>query len=189
MNEEFNNKGAELQEQEGQHEQESKTYTQQEVMDLLQREADRRVTQALAKQKKEYDKKISLSQLDDNARAESEKDRRLAELEEQIKNFTKIQNKNEVMKVLATRGLNAQFADVIEIGEDIEAAQQKIELLDKLFKAAVADEVKKRLAGNAPKEAMKTEAITQEDFRKMSMAQKSILFNENPDLFKKLSGK
>lgn len=185
MNEE--NKTTEL--NEGQEQQEVKTYTQEEVAKLLQQEADRRVTQALAKQKKEYDKKFSLSQLDDNARAESEKDRRLAELEETVKNFTKIQNKNEVMKVLATRGLNAQFADIIEIGEDIEEAQQKIETLDKLFKSAVAEEVKKRLAGNAPKEAMKTEALTQEDFRKMTMAQKAILFSENPDLFKKLSGK
>lgn len=174
--------------EEGQ-EQEQKTYTKDEVMDLLQRESDRRVTQALAKQKKEFDKKLSLSQLDESQRAESEKDRRLAELEETVKNFTKVQNKNEVMKVLSARGLNAQFADIIEIGEDIEEAQQKIETLDKLFKNAVAEEVKKRLAGNTPKDANKTDAITQEDFNKMSMAQKSKLFNENPELFKRLSGK
>ena len=36
-------------------EQETKTYTQEEVLKLLQSEADKRVNQALAKQKKEYD--------------------------------------------------------------------------------------------------------------------------------------
>ena len=174
MNEE-NSKSVNGLEEEGQ-EQEQKTYTQAELDDLLQREADRRVTQALAKQKKEFDKKYTLSQLDEKERAESEKDRRLAELEETVKNFTKVQNKNEVMKVLASRGLNAQFADIIEIGEDIEEAQQKIETLDKLFKSAVADEVKKRLAGGVPKNGNNTAALTKEDFDKMTLAQQAKLY-------------
>lgn len=42
-----------------------KTYTQEEVLKLLQSEADKRVNQALAKQKKEYEKKLSLSSLDE----------------------------------------------------------------------------------------------------------------------------
>jgi hypothetical protein len=48
MNENVNETNAELH-NEGQQEPEVKTYTQDEVMDLLQREADRRVTQALNK--------------------------------------------------------------------------------------------------------------------------------------------
>jgi len=181
------NTNVELKENEGQQE-ESKTYTEQEVLDLLQREADRRVTQALNKQKKEYEKKLSLSQLDENQRAESEKDRRLAELEETVRNFQIVQNKNEVMKVLSARGLDASFADIIEIGDDITEAQSRIDTLDKLFKNAVSEEVKKRLSGNTPKEAQRTEALTVEDFKKMTLAQKSNLYNTNPELFNKLSG-
>ena len=48
-----NNVDTELQNNEGQ----EKTYTQAEVDSLLQSEADRRVTSALAKQKKEYERK------------------------------------------------------------------------------------------------------------------------------------
>ena len=48
-----NNVNTELQNEEGQ----EKTYTQAEVDSLLQNEADRRVTSALAKQKKEYEGK------------------------------------------------------------------------------------------------------------------------------------
>ena len=181
-------KDVELQE-EGQQE-EAKTYTQDEVMDLLQKEADRRVTQALAKQKKEFEKKYSLSQLDADQRAESEKDRRLAELEETVKNFTKIQNKNEVMKVLNARGLDAGFAEIVEIGDNIEEAQQRIETLDRLFKKAVAEEVKKRLTGGtAPKAGYDTAAVTKEDFAKMTTAQQAQLYNENPELYKKLTNK
>ena len=188
--EENKNDSVELQEEGQQKEEEAKTYTQEEVMALLQQEADRRVTQALAKQKKEYEKKYSLSQLDADQRAESEKDRRLAELEETVKNFQKIQNKNEVMKVLNARGLDAGFAEIVEIGDDIEEAQQRIDTLDKLFKKAVADEVKKRLTGgNTPKVGYDTATITKQDFDKMTLAQQAQLFNENPELYKKLTSK
>ena len=96
-------------------EQEVKTYTQEEVNALLQREADRRVSGALAKQKKEYEKKLSLASLDENQRAVAEKDNRITELEEQLKEFKVIQAKNEVINVLAARGLSPQFADLIAI--------------------------------------------------------------------------
>ena len=51
------NNNAEL-EQEGQQENETKTYTEEEVRELLQRETDRRVSSALKKQEKDYQKKI-----------------------------------------------------------------------------------------------------------------------------------
>ena len=53
------------------------TYTAEEVARLVQAEADRRVTQALSKQQKEYEKKLSLSALDEQERAMAEKDLRI----------------------------------------------------------------------------------------------------------------
>lgn len=50
----------------------AKTYTAEEIQKLLQAEADRRVNQALAKQKKDYEKKLSLSSLDEQQRKEKE---------------------------------------------------------------------------------------------------------------------
>lgn len=167
---------------------EPKTFTEEEVAMLLQREGDKRVSQALAKQKKEYDKKLSLSQLDGDARERAEKDNRIAELEDRLKEFSILQNKNEVIKVLSARGLNPAFADLVEIGEDAEVAQGKIEQLDKLFKAAVADEVKKRLAGSIPKDSTtKSDSITKADFNKMTLAQQTQIYRENPELYKKLT--
>ena len=65
-----------------------KTFTEEEVLKLLQSEGDRRVTQALEKQKKKYEKEISLSKLDEDARASAEKDMKIQELQEQLKEFT-----------------------------------------------------------------------------------------------------
>ena len=166
---------------------ENKTYTQEEVMALLQQEADRRVTSALAKQKREYEKKLSLSKLDGDEREKAEKDATIADLKEQLAAFQIERNRSELKSVLSSRGLSAEFADIISINDDIEASQANIEKLDKLFKSAVKAEVEKRLAGNAPKGNGSSPAeITKEKALKMSMNDLNKLANENPELFNKL---
>lgn len=164
-----------------------KTYTQEEVLALLQSETDKRVNQALAKQQKKYEKQLSLSKLDGSEREKAEKDNRIAELEEQLAQFQVERNRSELKSVLSSRGLSAEFADIISINDDIEASQANIDKLDKLFKSAVRAEVEKRLAGNAPKGNGNSPAeITKESAKKMSLAEMNKLATENPDLFNKL---
>ena len=166
---------------------EKTTYTQEEVLALLQKETDKRVTQALKTQQKKYEKQLSLSKLDGDERAKAEKDNRIAELEEQLAQFQIERNKSELKSVLSSRGLSAEFADIISIGDDIEAAQANIDKLDKLFKAAVKNEVEKRLAGSIPKAGRGTETeITKESAKKMTMAEMNELAMNNPELFSKL---
>ena len=175
-------------EQESQEQQEQKTYTQEEVLALLQSESDRRVAQALKTQQKKYEKQLSLSKLDGTEREKAEKDNRIAELEEQFAQFTIERNKSELKSVLSSRGLSAEFADIITITDDIEASQANIEKLDKLFKAAVRAEVERRLANNAPKGNSNgaNVEITKDSAKKMTMAELNELANKNPELFSKL---
>lgn len=166
---------------------EVKTYTQDEVLKLIQAEADKRVNQALKTQQKKYEKQLSLSKLDGDERAKAEKDSRIAELEEQLAAFQVERNRSELKSVLASRGLSAEFADIITINDDIETSQANIDKLDKLFKAAVKAEVEKRLAGNAPRgNGSSTAELTKETFGKMTIAQKNELFAKNPELYNKL---
>lgn len=166
---------------------EVKTYTQEEVLALLQSETDKRVNQALKTQQKKFEKQLSLSKLDGNEREKAEKDNRIAELEEQLAQFHIERNRSELKSVLSSRGLSAEFADIISIGDDIEAAQANIDKLDKLFKAAVRLEVEKRLGGSTPRgNGGAAPEITKEAAMKMSMAELSKLEVENPELFKKL---
>lgn len=170
-----------------QQQEEVKTYTEEEVLALLQSETDKRVSRALKTQQKKYEKQLSLSKLDGDERAKAEKDNRIAELEEQLALFTIERNKSELKSVLASRGLSAEFADIISITDDIEASQSNIDKLDKLFKAAVKAEVEKRLAGNAPKgNGSSTAEITKESAKKMSMAELNELALKNPELFNKI---
>ncbi len=166
---------------------EIKTYTQEEVLALLQSETDKRVNQALAKQQKKYEKQLTLSKLDGDEREKAEKDNRIAELEEQLAQFQIERNKSELKSVLSARGLSAEFADIISVSDDLEASQANIDKLDRLFKDAVRAEVEKRLAGNAPKGNGSSPAeITKESVKKMSMKELNELMENNPELFNKL---
>ena len=167
--------------------QEQETYTKEELLALIQSESDRRVTQALETQKKKYEKQLSLSKLDGEEREKAEKDSRIAELEEQLAAFQIEKNKSELKSVLSSRGLSAEFADILSISDDIAASQANIDKLDKLFKAAVKAEVEKRLAGSTPPGGKNSDKeITKETAKKMSMAELNELASTNPELFAQL---
>lgn len=173
----------------GSQQEETKTYTQEEVLALLQSETDKRVSQALKTQQKKYEKQLSLAQLDGDERAKAEKDNRIAELEELVAQMNIEKNKSELKSVLSSRGLSAEFADLINITDDIKESQEKIDALDKLFKAAVKAEVEKRLAANggAPRSSSTSGEITKETFTKMSLSQQAQVYKENPELYKRLT--
>ena len=166
-------------------EQVAKTYTQDEVLALIQSEADKRVNQALKTQQKKYEKQLSLSKLDGSEREKAEKDSRIAELEEQLAQFQIERNRSELKSVLSSRGLSAEFADIVLISDDIEASQANIDKLDKLFKLAVKTEVEKRLAGSVPKgnTSSNNGTPTKADIMKMSLAEQQRFKNTNPQLY------
>lgn len=170
---------------------EVKTYTQEEVMALLQSETDKRVTAALKTQQKKFDKQLSLSKLDDDAREKAMKDERIKELEDMLKERDIANNKSELKSVLSARGLSAEFADIITISDDIEESQARIDVLDKLFKAAVKNEVERRLAasGGTPKASVSHNSgeITKDQFRKMGIAEQAKLAKDYPEIYKKLT--
>ena len=158
------------------------------IAQMIQSESDRRTNQALAKQKKQYEQKLSLANLDGAERERQENLNTIAELREQLAQFQVEKNKSELKSVLASRGLSAEFADIITIGEDLTEAQGNIDKLDRLFKAAVKAEVERRLTNNdIPKNGQGSEGqITKEAAKKMNLAQLTELMEKNPELYQKL---
>lgn len=166
---------------------EAKTYTQEEVLALIQSEADKRVSQALKTQEKKFQKELSLSKLDGVERDIAEKDNKIAELQGLLDEMNTERNKSELKSVLSSRGLSAEFADIIVINDDIETSQANIDKLDKLFKAAVKAEVEKRLVGTTPKgNGTSAAEINKDSAQKMSMAELNALAKDNPELFNKI---
>lgn len=167
-----------------------KTYTEEEVLKLLQSETDKRVSQALKTQQKKHEKELSLSKLDDNEREKAERENRIAELEEKLAQYEIEKNKSEIKSVLSSRGLSAEFVDILNITEDVGQNQASIDKLDKLFKLAVKTEIEKRLSSNTPKgNASGTGAeLTRENAKKLSIHEMNELLTNDPDKFKELFG-
>ena len=63
----------------------AQTFTLEEVTRLIQSEADKRVTQALQRQQREYERKAQLSGLNDSERALAEKDDEITRLNDQLR--------------------------------------------------------------------------------------------------------
>lgn len=189
--ENIENTNVEQQEQE-----EKKTFTLEEVNELLQKEGDRRVSSAMSKKereikalKKQLENEKSLSQLDEESRAAAEKDMKIAELQEQLKEFQSAKAKAEVQSVLGKRGLPVDLADYIRIGEDVDEAIKSIDAIEKIIKNTVATEVKQRLAAssNIPQiaDAMSGK-MTKEEFNKLPVYQQQRMYEQDPDLVKSL---
>lgn len=169
-------------------EQEASTFTKEEVLALIQSESDKRVAQALKTQQRKFEQKLSLSQLDGDEREKAEKDQKIKELEEQLAEFQIEKNRSELKSVLSSRGLSAEFADILAISDDIEAAQANIDKLDKLFKAAVKAEVEKRIGGDVPNGngGGSKAPMTKEEFLKLPMAEMQRLLDGNPTYYNNL---
>lgn len=170
---------------------ETATYTEEQMLDMLQKEADRRVTQALQKQQAKFEAKIAeaekLRTMDETQRKEYEFSQKMRDFEEQKREFTLMQNKLEASKVLSNRNLPVEFVEYI-VAEDAETMMANIENFERAFKAAVNDAVSKKIASPSPKAGSSAQTgMTKEQFRKLSIFEKQNLANTNPTLYNQLS--
>ena len=164
-----------------------KTYTQEEVDALLQKEGDRRVTEALKKaERKQADKAKEaekLARMNATEKYEYELEQREKAIAEKERALTLAENKNEASKILAEKDIDLALVDFV-VAEDADTMNENIKKLDKAIKASVA----KRLAGKSPAKAPEVnETITKERFAKMTLAEQNQLYINDPETYKKLT--
>lgn len=161
------------------------TLTMEDVMRIVQSESDKRVTQAVNKVRREYEKQMSLSGLDEQARKDKEKDERIEELTNSLRQSQLERNHLELVRTLAGRGIPVEFADLIDVGENLEEAQKRIDALDNAFKKAVEDAVNKRIAGKTPAKGSVMNNLTREDIMKIDdPTKRQAAIAENIELFR-----
>lgn len=180
-----------IEEQSQEMQQEPKTYTEEEVRELLQKEGDKRVTAAMKKAERKKEAAIKeatkLAQMNDEQKYQYELEQRERAIEEKEKALALAENKATASAVLADRGLSTQLVDLV-VAEDAEEMMDKITRLDNAFKASVKEEVEKRLASKTPKKNLPLDGqITKESFRAMPLSKQAELFHTNPDLYKSLT--
>lgn len=168
-----------------------KTYTESEVQMLLQKEGDRRVSNALKKQQKQFESQMAeaekLKTMDEAQRKDYEYNQKLEELERREREFTITQNKLEATKVLSSRGLPVEFVDYI-VAEDAETMLENINVFEQAFKSAVSDAVAKKISNPSPKTgSAKQTGMTREEFSKLNVAQQAEIYRTNPKLYSQLT--
>lgn len=168
-----------------------KTYTEEEVQKMIQSEADRRVSEAMKtaeRKKKDAVKEAQkLAAMNEQEKYVYELEQREKALAEKEKALALAENTNEASKILAEKGLSLSLVQFV-VAEDAETMKKNIDTLHKAFSACVKAEVEKRLGGKTPTKSTKTEGVSKEQFKKMSIGDLNQLYKENPDLYKQLSG-
>lgn len=172
-------------------EQAPKTYTEQEVQDLLQREVDRRITGAMKKAEKKSEQRVKeaekLARMNEEERFKYELETREKAIAEKEKQLALAENRAEATKVLAQKGLDPSLADFI-LAEDGEEMFNNISALEKAFKQSVKQEVEKRLQSSTPKKSLPMDTnLTKEQFVKMPLSQQAKLARENPEVYERLT--
>ena len=174
-------------------EQTPKTYTQEEVNELLQREGDRRVTEAMKKAERKADARVKeaerLAKMNDEQKYQYELEQREKAIADKEKALALAENKAQASSILADRGISTKLVDMV-VAEDADKMMDNINLLDAAFKASVKAEVEKRLASKTPKKNLPIDGtITREQFKAMPLSQQAQLYRDNPDLYHSLSGR
>ena len=170
-------------------EQESqKTFTEEQVLTLIAQDREKTKKELRKELSKEYEKKLSLSKLDDEAREKAEKDDRIAELEQKLAQMTIESNRSELKSTLGARGLDPRFADLLNITDNAEDNQKVISEFDKIWKAAINAEVEKRISGNSPKHnSTSPSEMTKESYNKMSLSEQSSYIQAHPEFKQTIS--
>ena len=158
---------------------EEKTFTQAELDKILNKKfAQWQKKTEEAKQEAERKAKLTEAEKLAEERKEFEAMRKQFEYEKRV---------NSTSKALASNNLPVEFADFL-IGESDEATTQRVDLFKNAFNEALEKALTEMLRGNTPKVGKTTKKeITKKDFRNMSYKEKMDLYNNNKELFNKLS--
>ena len=167
---------------------EVKTFTQDEVNEMISKRLQRERKDIEAKIEAERKEAEELAKLSEAEKQRKLFEKQVREFEETKKAFENERLLNETSKQLASKNLPIEFAEMLK-GNDAEKTFENIQLFEAKFNEAVEKVVTERLRGNVPKTttSLNNTSITKEQFNKMDLAQRQKLFNDNRELYNELS--
>lgn len=177
---------------------ENLTLTREELNLMLQREADKRVSKALATAKQKWEADLGTtvdSKLKDYERKAqmTPEQLRQAEMEDKVRKFEETERKYqetmrkaEIAEKLGERKLSKVLVDFV-YAEDMEAVEQKITTLEQLVLGMVNEQVEQRIESASPKASINSATLDKERFKKLSLSERNQLYLTNPTLYKQLS--
>lgn len=143
--------------------------------------------------KKKADEEVEeakkLAKMNAEEKAKYEREQRDKELAEREAAITKRELTATAKETLADKGLPIELSAVLDYS-NAEACNESIVAVEKAFMSAVNKSVEQRLKGSAPIEkAPENQGISTQEFRKMTIAQRTELKQTNPELYEQLKGR
>lgn len=178
---------------------EKKTYTEDELHDMLQRETDKRVNQALEKKQaqweKDYQKQLEkersqaekLAKMSEEERFQEQLKQEREQFENERRQFERERLELQTVKELSAKGLPTEFSDLV-IGEDADTTSENIKRFQGQWMSAIEDAVNERLKGKTPSASAHVgAAMSRAEFNKLPYAERQRLMSENPDILDTLN--
>ena len=167
---------------------EVKTFTQEEVNEMISKRLQRERKDIKAQIEAERKQAEELAKLSEQEKASKLLELKEKELNDKIKAFENEKLLNETSKQLASKNLPIQFAEMLK-GNDAEKTFENIQLFEAKFNEAVEKVVTERLRGTVPKTTTTSNiaSITKEQFNKMNLVQRQELYNTDRELYNELS--
>lgn len=156
-------------EQEGEHQDgqqgdqdKQKTYTEEEVQELIQKESDRRVTEAIKKReqalREEMEEKIRqereeaerLAQLSEKEKEKELVEKQKQEIEKREREIKRKELLSDTKDILYEKGIPTKFAEVL-VKEDAETTHKAINDFEEEWKQAIDQAVEEKLKGRTPR--------------------------------------
>ena len=134
-----------------------KTYTDDEVKAMIQKEADRRVTEALKKKEEKTKDEIAeakkealeLAKLSEKERIERERQKEIDDFKKEKAEFQREKLKLEAQQDLVKKGLNPIYAEFL-VKDDAEKTLKNINAFDEQYRKDLEEGIKAKLKGKTP---------------------------------------
>lgn len=164
---------------------EVKTFTQEEIDEMVKSNVDRAVAKALHKADEQRKEAEKLAAMNAREKAEYEMNKKKQDLEERERNIQLRELTAEAKDMLIEKGLSSDLAGILDY-KDAESVKESINIIEAAINKEAEKQVIERLKGRTPKTKYINSAITKEEIEKIEDGvERRRLIQENIHLFDK----
>lgn len=164
---------------------EVKTFTQEEIDEMVKSNVDRAVAKALHKADEQRKEAEKLAAMNAKEKAEYEMNKTRQDLEERERNIQLRELTAEAKDMLIEKCLSSDLASILNY-KDAESVKESINIIEAAINMEAEKQVVERLKGRTPKTKNINSAITKEEIEKIEDGvERRRLIQENIHLFNK----
>ena len=164
---------------------EVKTFTQDEIDEMVKSNVDRAVAKALHKADEQRKEAEKLAAMNAKEKTEYEMNKKQQDLEERERNIQLRELTAEAKDILIEKGLSSDLASILDY-KNAESVKESINIIEAAINKEAEKQVIERLKGRTPKTKNINSAITKEEIEKIEDGvERRRLIQENIHLFNK----